>query len=420
MKLDRIKNHSYVFSFLIIIIPCSFFLFFSCKSKATATSVSTTPATISGSVDSSFGNSGYTNTASAGYMVSSAVDSNGKIIVVGNVPTAVARYTTAGALDASFNSTGVLTVSGFAQLGAVAVQSDNKIILGGKDSNGFRLLRLNVDGTIDTNFGTSGVVSTNFSGLTGTIINAMAIQADGMIVTVGDGTGTSRNIAIARYTSAGILDTTFNSTGLYTNSTPGYSPGYGESVSIQSDNKILIGGQFRGKAAVTRFNTDGTIDRSIISTWLGMIWALKEQTDGKIVAAGHAIINGYTNMLVIKLLSDGSTFDTTFNSSGYKFIAAGVHNSYALGMAIQTDDSIILSGSSDIGEGTVSSPSHTNFTTIRLTPSGNLDTTFNNSGVLVYDYGYSSQLKSVFLSANGIIVVGGSGNTSFSLAKYFQ
>jgi hypothetical protein len=68
----------------------------------------------------------------------------------------------------------------------------------------------------------------------------------------------------------------------------------------------------------------------------------------------------------------------------------------------------------------VSSPSHTNFTTIRLTPSGNLDTTFNNSGVLVHDYGYSSQLKSVFISANGIIVVGGSGNTSFSLAKYFQ
>ena len=65
-------------------------------------------------------------------------------------------------------------------------------------------------------------------------------------------------------------------------------------------------------------------------------------------------------------------------------------------------------------------PSHTNLTTIRLTPSGALDITFNSTGILIYDYGYTSKLVSVFTTSNEIIVAGSSNNTTFTIAKYFQ
>src|ERR1700730_13614013 len=73
-------------------------------------------------------------------------------------------YCTPVYLDTTFGSNGtgiVIPNIGSSSIGyAIALQTDNKIIAAGQaDSNGI-LLRYNTDGTLDTGFGTAGIVTT--------------------------------------------------------------------------------------------------------------------------------------------------------------------------------------------------------------------------------------------------------------------
>ena len=147
----------------------------------------------------------------------------------------------------------------------LAVQPDGKMIVGGNftglggvtgTTTRNRIGRLNVDGTVDPSFnpGTNGPVL------------AVAVQADGKILAggnfsaAGGGTGLlAVRQHIARFNADGTLDTGFN---------PG-TGGTGTlnvwSLAVQSDGKILVGGEFTTlsgspRSAIGRLNADGSID----------------------------------------------------------------------------------------------------------------------------------------------------------------
>src|SRR5439155_26956364 len=113
---------------------------------------------------------------------------------------------------------------------------DGKVLVGGtfppfNGASRARLARLNTDGSLDTNF---------LSGLTGpnSAVRSIRIQSDGKLVIGGQFStvnGTARG-RIARLNTDGTLDTTFG------NGLAGASTVY--SVAVQSDGKILIGGYF--------------------------------------------------------------------------------------------------------------------------------------------------------------------------------
>ena len=75
---------------------------------------------------------------------------------------------------------------------------------------------------------------------------ALVIQSDTKIVVAGVSNG---SIALARYTTAGALDTTFNSggsvPGTVTTTISGIDAAFG--VALQSDNKIVIAGISNGR-----------------------------------------------------------------------------------------------------------------------------------------------------------------------------
>src|SRR5439155_10480917 len=79
-----------------------------------------------------------------------------------------------------------------AQGTSVAVQADGKILVGGKTAQaggaGFAVVRLTPEGTLDSAFGTSGLVETRVATSTH-VLSALAVQADGRIV----GTGFARS-----------------------------------------------------------------------------------------------------------------------------------------------------------------------------------------------------------------------------------
>jgi uncharacterized delta-60 repeat protein len=131
----------------------------------------------------------------------------------------------AGDLDMSFSSDGKAMIAlgggGILQAADVAVQSDGKVIVvggcfGGALSGKLIVARLNTDGNLDTTFGGAGtgIASTDF-GEGGVQTKAVAVQpADDKIVVVGSqDLDTIGFCGVARFTSGGLIDTSFSGDG---------------------------------------------------------------------------------------------------------------------------------------------------------------------------------------------------------------
>jgi uncharacterized delta-60 repeat protein len=120
-------------------------------------------------------------------------------------------------------------------------------------------------GSLDPTFGKNGVAVT--SGVAGTngIVNSILLQSDGKILVYVGGA------AVLRYTTTGVLDTTFGSKGIAVLSTP-----IGGSLALQSNGQIVIGGVVTpstggaGLGAV-RLNPSGTPDTSFGSGGLAFV-----------------------------------------------------------------------------------------------------------------------------------------------------
>jgi uncharacterized delta-60 repeat protein len=242
-----------------------------------------------GTLDTSFGEDGIV-AAPAGAL---AIQADGKIVVGGG---ALARYNSDGTLDSTFGDGGVADVPA----DAVAIQADGKIVV--SDTGDETLSRVNGDGTLDDTFGTDGTVSTDLF-TTGGWVNAIAIQPDGKIVAAGGGLdcegGCDLLFALFRFNADGTLDTTFGSSGVI-----GYTTQEAYDVTIQSDGKIVaagVAGPYDTSSswfAIQRHNTDGAADTTFGGD--GRVYtgftrpasayanAVAIQADGKIVAVGRA------------------------------------------------------------------------------------------------------------------------------------
>jgi uncharacterized delta-60 repeat protein len=157
----------------------------------------------------------------------------------------------------------------------------------------------------------------------------MVIQPEGKIVVVGS---TNGNFALARYLLTGALDTSFSGngkqhTGFGTGSVDG-----AHAVAQQADGKIVVAGTANGAFALARYNANGNLDTTFsgdgkVTTDLGGTdsrrygaHAVALQADGKIVAAGRALVielgrQGLDDFALARYNANG-TLDATFGSKG--------------------------------------------------------------------------------------------------------
>ena len=417
-----------------------------------------------GSLDTSFdpggGLSGGEKTVS-----SIAMQSDGKILVggffsaiAGVTHMNIARLSTNGSLDGTFNPG--TDDDGFLAVSAVAVQTDGKIVLGGGFThvNGVTrngITRLNPDGSFDTGFN----ASTGFQNgaahpgatITGFYITAVALQANGQIL-VGSGgffagsAGTERN-GIIRLNTDGTADTSFNpgagasdvvntisvqadgkiivggnftAFNLQTRNyfarlnangslDSGFDPSaaantYVIAVASQPDGKTLIGGRFTNVDAivrngVARLNADGTLDKTFVADAVlgpnNPVQAVALQSDGKIVAGGlFSAINGVARNGLIRFNADGSP-DTSFDlgaGAGY----ADDNQPDVLNVAVQPAGDIVFVGSFFNFDGTPCDPG-----IARVGATGTLEAAVDNS-VGSYDviYALAVQTNGKILTAN--------------------
>jgi uncharacterized delta-60 repeat protein len=339
----------------------------------------------------------------------------------------------AGALDTAFGNGGLVVGGGPIRLDlntpsvhAVVYPNtgtnpatDGKIVVGGSmiiDANSdldFLLTRYNSNGTLDSNFGNGGIVQTAVGAPSGlSHLYGVALQSDGKIVAVGSATlhvqkGNTNQpvIAVARYSANGSLDTTFgggNSPSgiVLTNVAPSAPSGTVEratAVAIQPDGKIDVAGYIvtlgpsgTENIALVRYNANGTLDTTFGLSKNGIVltpqfgnsgdeaYALAIQSDGKIVLAGNLGTKLYSPvaMAVVRYTPTGQ-LDSSFGTGG---IVMGLKPpsatwAAAFGVLVQ-NGAIVAAGSSDAmlnGE----------LTLVRLTSTGQLDSTFGNSGFAI-------------------------------------
>lgn len=166
---------------------------------------------------------------------------------------------------------------------------------------------------------------------------AMAAQADGKIVIggyftgLGDGTGSTPRAYIGRLNADGSLDSTFN---------PGANAGV-VALAIQSDGKILVGGDFNVLAGVPRvhlgrLNPDGSIDPTFDPRPDQPVRDIIVQPDGRILIAGYfRQVQQYQTCAVARLLPDG-TRDPSFQPCELDSISP-----YAVEMSLQPNGDVI-------------------------------------------------------------------------------
>lgn len=221
----------------------------------------------------------------------------------------------------------------------------------------------------------------NFASGGGTNLETMVMVKDGSNrLLVGGLFNTTEGQAgyqgIARYKTDDTLDTAFKVA----------TDEFVKAIAVQSDGKILIGGQFHWVTpsnsatatqiwGIARLNADGTLDSGFTNAPAGQVKSnhnvrgIAVQSDGKIVIGGYfTSIDGTARNRITRLNANG-TLDTSFNAGG-----TGA-NGNVEDVKLQSDGKILISGSFTQVNGV------NRWGVARLNTDGTLDTTFNPGSV---------------------------------------
>lgn len=319
--------------------------------------------------EDSFGNFGITNTK----------------IYYSKASTTGFSYTfTATTLDNSYNfeyrvlST---TYSGFTPFNNIVAdfeeQSDGKVIYGGyfsqyNEISSSRIIRLNTDNSVDETFEVGTGFGTGF-----TFINRVQILPDNKILLMGSfnsykgETLAKPNIIVLN--SNGSRDTTFNLPSNFTGSTQMRA---GIDKYTDPDNyKIYLWGYTTTPSPpiqIFRFNKDGSLDNTFNQGTFNNnpLLFCEVQSDGKILVGGQFdSYSGNSSSGLVRLNYDGY-YDNTFNIgsgftlSGYP-ISAAVYT-----IQIQTDNKILIGGIFNFFNGQSANG------IVRLNSNGSMDSSF--------------------------------------------
>jgi uncharacterized delta-60 repeat protein len=268
----------------------------------------------------------------------------------------LARLNPNGSVDDSFTG----TTGG--DVHALALQPDGHIIVAGEfgkvnDSTRRRIARLNPDGSLDETFRATAGANRD--------IRAVLLQPDGKILIAGgfDLSSGKKLNRIGRFDPDGARDNTFD---------PGSgAPAIVWSLALQRDNRIIAGGDFttfdrKPYCRIVRLETGGKVDETFNADGgaNGQVFAVAVQSDGKILLGGDFIrVNQVERNHVARLNADGS-LDTTFDPGSGP-------NSGIRCLAQQADGKILIGGIFTSVQGVPRSR------IARLKPDGTLDSTFD-------------------------------------------
>jgi uncharacterized delta-60 repeat protein len=330
-----------------------------------------------------------------------AVQPDGKVVVgglfyvgaLGSAQVGLARYNRDGTLDAAFAP----VVAGAVY--AIALQADGSIVIGGSftqigtESRSY-IARLKSDGTLDADFKPTANSSVFALALTADATPKILVGGNFTAFTPNGATTTTTRTYLARLNLDGTVDDGFN---------PGPNAQV-QKLALQSDGKLLVGGAFTGflpngatelttantRNYFARLNTDGTVDTTFDAKVNGQVAALALQSDGKILIGGNfTTVGGTAHAYVARITSTGA-LDESFKT----IVSAAVQTILPVG------DQIILGGIfTAVQTGDDITTTARNYIARVSAADGTLDPTFDPS--------FNSSVYVVTTASDGSLLVGG-------------
>jgi uncharacterized delta-60 repeat protein len=285
-------------------------------------------------------------------------------------------------------------------------------------------------GTIDKTFGSGGFAVTSHNGVVNGKI--MRVTRDNKIILAGSiQQDYTSDFFLARYLENGLLDPDFGNGGVAPK-TFGTGLVYAKGMALQSDGKIVVGGQMKhenySEVVLARYTTNGQVDQTFgeggiartrigENTFIGAT-ALVVQSDDKIIVTseGESNIGSGEDFIVLRYHTHG-VLDETFGVAGVTagaFLASGAI--YPTCIAMAADGGILVGGIAN------TAINHEANALVKFSSNGTVDMGFAHNGFdTLHLTSGSSRCNAMAVTASGEILVAGQSSLDrwhFSLCRY--
>lgn len=271
---------------------------------------------------------------------------------------------------------------------------------------------------LDPSFGYNGIIV--LDGLANEPLSSeqaydVIIDAEDKVLIAGytSTSATRYDMVLVRLLSDGTLDPTFNNDGIVThhNAAGGDNRDMGHSLMIDSSDRIIVSGKSKGvidsEFALWRFLADGSFDVTFngqgYCTYYSSIGIRHPDYDGNfaLTSAGQFVTAGWFNnspddKVFVSRINDDGALDTGFGPDGFVTIPGTGDVEYVRNIMVDSSGRILIIGRSA-----------GNMFICRLTESGILDSTFNGTGILVYNGLYGSEAQHIAEDQSGKLVLAG-------------
>lgn len=298
-------------------------------------------------------------------------------------------------------------------------------------------------GNLDLTFSGDGIQVVELG--SSTVSTAMGIQSDGKIIlTFIEENMQGGAVRVARFLEDGTYDSTFGNTGIQTvNFGPG-NFGYSMNLTIQSDDKIVIGCSISNEMGeiyygVVRMDAWGNMDSSFgeggvvmtevdLDPLYGGMNGIAQQPDGKILVFGTTSMPMNNQFILFRLMEDG-TMDDSFGNGEFVYVNATMYGDSPFRAYFTSDDKIVIGGSTLVPTGGLLDPAYEDILIVRLNMDGTPDETFGEEGRLMANLDdMGDQCSHIVVMEDGSIYAAGyitdgdtlytNGITDFLLCKF--
>ena len=249
-----------------------------------------------------------------------------------------------------------------------------RIIVAGTSNNNFAFARFLANGTLDSSFGTSGIVTVDF-GSTEKLYD-IALTLNNQVVAIGqtfDSVNGDAETGVVKLTEDGSLDTQFNSTGTLTLDFGSNSPDYPKSIIAHENGDLTLIGYYNNGT-----DTD--------------VYAMQVNSQGSLNSAF-----GTSGKLSLSSANDQSVSDAVLDSENNIYIA-GTHT------GLSDTDFMLVHIDLDSDNNGIQD--------------GIINTGVGASGLVTYDQGIADEGLTIAVGSEGNLLLGGANLSQFWLASF--
>jgi len=242
----------------------------------------------------------------------------------------------------------------------ILLQNDGKILIAGTidfigQSTSSAIIRLNSDGSLDSNFGQDGIASVevpiSYNPRFAKLNSNMEIVAGGFSLE------STASLVMVKFDQQGDISTSFGNNGIVIENSA--FDEFSRDIAIQADNKIVVATGITNNSGrdfgLTRYNNNGLIDNEFgingrVSTDFlqtsNTAHSVLIQSDGKIILTGFLGITPNHNYAIARYDSFG-TLDNSFGEEG-KVITNFEFDDLAFTSELQSDGKLLCAGHSKV------------------------------------------------------------------------